>query len=97
MLTKKTDEIFALLKSGMSYADVGRHFGVSRQRIEQIKQKYFPNLQKNEYGKAILKQKKLLEKQKNWGRNSWELSDEERAKHLRFQRKRQNVKSTGLS
>lgn len=88
-------KIKELMTSGFTGEEVALLYGVSRQRINQIRIQYFPELDRKEFGASLLKNKRRQELIASWGRDSWVMDDLSRAQHLRFQRKRQNVKGTG--
>jgi hypothetical protein len=84
-----------MLESGKTSEEVAKLYGVTRQRIGQIRKKYFPEVDRKDMGIELIAKKKRQKKIESWGRDSWILDDLSRAQHLKFVRKRQNVRQTG--
>lgn len=95
---KSKDEwkkIKAMMESGMTGKEIAKIYGITRQRINQIRQRYFPEVPRDSISLSVGKKRKRQEKIQSWGRDTWELDDLGRAQHLRYQRKKQNAKWTG--
>lgn len=88
-----TEENWTIIK-------VAEHYGVSKQRIKQVIDRYFPELERQDYGASKARQDKkkerLQEISHKFNRSSYkDLNDLDRAQGKSFTRKRQNAKQTG--
>jgi len=88
------EKIKELLVDGKTLKEVGEIFQVSRQRIGQIRNKYFPDLSKSEFGSGKVRKDRRKKQVEGWKRESWILDDLARAQHIKFNRKRQANKSS---
>lgn len=93
----ESDKVKALSLEGKTLQEIGNIYGVSREMIRQVLNRYCPELKKVVHGKAVStnKQKEIFlqELQKRTGRTSWKHeSDLSKAMSRRFIQKRQNVK-----
>lgn len=95
---KKHKAICILLLNGKTLEEVGKRYGLTRERIRQIFRKYHPN--EEVFGKAKeikdRTEKRKSEIKERFNREVYKgLTDLERAQGLFFTRKRQNTKSAG--
>lgn len=96
-MTIKIDlnEIKTLLTDGQTYTEVANRYGCSRQYIEQLRKKHFPDLGRKDVGVSRRKIINRNKQKESWGRDEWYLEDLERAQNLKFFRKRQNSARQG--
>jgi predicted transcriptional regulator len=91
------EKVRVMLVSGYTQQEIGDELGITKQRVSQIRKKYFSNLGRKEWGASKRKVDKLQEinnqKIKTRGKTHWKIdSDFERATREYFSRKKQNAK-----
>jgi predicted DNA-binding protein YlxM (UPF0122 family) len=89
--------IEAMCKQGKTLQELGEHYGVSRQRIYQVLERYLPELNRADRGVSLRKAARmevyLAEFKQRTGRDVWYHPDDlSRAMARAFTRKKQNAK-----
>lgn len=97
---ERKDEMEKMLREGLTYKEVGDHYGVSRQMILLMVERHLPHLKKEVIGAAVKteqkKQHKLQALKERYGRDTFRMGDDDiaRAMSAAFTRKKQNAKSS---
>lgn len=95
MLDDRANTILTLSREGKTLQEIGDMFDISKQRVKQILNEYFPDIPKQERGKQKQvkerKQKRVLELQHKFNRSTYRGISPLEARYSRFfSRKRQN-------
>lgn len=95
----RLQEVQKLLISGKTLEEVGKHYGVSKQRVKQVITRYLPHLTYLNFGAGKKRlnriENRLKEIQTYFNRDSYNnLTDLEKAQSSFFTRKKQNAKNT---
>lgn len=78
-----------MLVSGYTLKEIGEEFGVTKQAVGLWRKKYYPHLQRDEFGASKRKADALLDKKRKYKKHDSVIS---RAKAMYFSRKKQNCR-----